>query len=350
MPHYLVFFVTRNCTAHCRHCLLGDRAFSTDDLTLTEIEKTVRSMDPLLFLLITGGDPFMRDDIADIVEVFYKSPGFRNLGMPSNGYLCDKIVDHAERILANCPGIDFAMDISLDGVGEDHDRIRGVPGLFDRAVETYRKLDKLKGRYPNFNLNVAVTISSFNHHKLDELYDFLTGDLGVRNINHLLCRGNPRDPAAVEVDMLKYREFSARLDADLKRRMLSGYRGYPFADLVNAMKIVRERLIHSISCSDRFIVPCYAGRLGVILYPDGDVAACEIRDDILGNLRSEEYDFRKIIRSSRAAAIRRKIRDERCFCTYECFLTNAVMFNPRMFASVLMETLKIKVSRVFHKE
>ncbi len=346
LPHYLVFFVTKNCTARCRHCLLGERAHSTDELTVDEISRMTRHMDPLLFLLITGGDPFLRTDIVDIIKTFYRSPGFRNLGMPSNGFLTDRIVSAAETILTDCPGIDFAIDISLDGVGEDHDRIRQVPGLFDRATDTYRRLQQLQKKFPNFNLNVAVTVSHFNHTKLDELYRFLTDELGTRSINHLLCRGDPRDPQALDVDMENYTRFSDQLDADVKQNTLTGYHGYPFADLVNAMKMVRQKIIRTIREKDRFVVPCYAGQLGVILYPNGDLAPCELRNEILGNLREQDYDFRAIIHSPAAQAVRRQIRNEQCRCTYECFLTNAVMFHPRMFSSVLLEAVKMKWARL----
>jgi len=350
LPHYLVFFVTNNCTAQCRHCLLGERKTSRNELSLEEIVKITKHMDPLLFLLITGGDPFLRDDIADIVQAFYERPGFRNLGMPSNGYLTEKIVDHSKRILDNCPGIDFAIDISIDGIGEDHDKIRGVPGLFTKAIATYHELEKLKNKYKNFNLNIAVTISYFNHDKLDELYEFLTEELKVVNINHLLCRGNPREPEALKVDMDNYWRFSSRLDADLKKHILSGYHGYSFTDLINAMKLVRQKLIKLIVETDKFITPCYAARLGAILYPDGNVSACELRDYVLGNLRSNDYNFRQIINSGKADHIRDQIKKDRCHCTYECFLTNAVIFNPRMLLSVLNETKKIKLARLFHKE
>ncbi len=350
LPHYLVFFVTRNCTARCAHCLLGERAESHNELTVEEIERMTAHMDPLLFLLITGGDPFLRDDIDRIVAAFYRRPGFRNLGMPSNGYFPAKIMAAAETILKQCPGIDFAIDISIDGVGEDHDRIRGVPGLFDRAIETYRGLSELKKRFRNFNLNVAVTVSHFNQDKLDSIYEFLTRDLGVVNINHLLCRGDPRDPVALQVELEKYRAFSDRLDRDLKQSMLTGYAGYPFADMINAMKNMRRRVIEKIQTDRRFVVPCYAARLGVILYPDGSLAPCELRSETLGNIREEAYDFRKVMMSERADQVRQSINRERCFCTYECFLTNAMMFNPGMLLSVVAETFRIKASRFLHKE
>ncbi len=349
LPHYLVFFVTRRCTAKCGHCLLGDRCFSERELSLEEIESFSRNMDPLLFLLITGGDPFIRKDLPDIIKTFYRNPGFRNLGMPSNGYLTDKIADDVESILVDCPNIDFAVDISIDGIGESHDRIRGVPGLFDRAMETYRKLEILQNRFDNFNLNVAVTVSAFNHMKLESLYTFLKTELKVKTINHLLCRGNPRDPDALQVDMDKYSDFSDMLDEDMKKDILTGYKGYPFADLVNGMKMIRQKVIRQTAEEGRPVVPCYAARLGAVVYPNGDVMACELRDDKLGNLREMDYRFNEIVRSARAESIRRKITDENCHCTYECFLTNGVMFTPRLTMSVVWESLKLKFQRLLFR-
>ena len=350
LPHYLVFFVTKNCTAACRHCLLGDRQKSENELQLDEIGRMTDYMDPLLFLLLTGGDPFLREDLIEIVRLFYRKPGFRNLGMPSNGLMTDRIVTFAETILESCPGIDFAIDISIDDIGSSHDMIRNVPGLFDKAIATYVELRKLQNRFSNFNLNIAVTVSKFNQDHLMDLYDYLVKDLGVVTINHLLCRGNPRDPEALDVDIDLYRRFSDRVDRDIQARVLKGYSGYPFADLINGMKVVRERVIRKIVKNRRFVIPCYAARLGVILYPDGDIAPCELRDEVLGNIRDAGYNFREIVFSDNADRIREQIDKERCYCTYECFLTNAIMFNPVMLASVACEVMKIKGSRLFRKE
>ncbi len=347
LPHYVVLFVTERCTANCKHCLLGQKTGNLDELTLEEIEMMSRHMNPLLFLLITGGDPFIRDDISEIVKILYRKPGFRNLGMPTNGFLTEKIVSETERILKDCPGIDFAVDVSIDGIGDDHDAIRRKPGLFKQAIATYQELKKLTERYDNFNLNVAVTVSAYNHDKLDDLYAFLRNELGAVTINHLLCRGDPREKDALDVDMENYRKFSELLDRDMKNNSLKGYHGYPFADMVNAMKMVRQRLIHKIRKENRFIVPCYAARLGVVIYPNGDVAPCELRSEILGNLRASGYDFRAILESENAEKIRSTIRKDACFCTYECFLTNAVMFNPMVLLKVLLETGRIKFSRLF---
>ena len=130
-PLYLVFFVTRNCTAHCSHCLLGERSSMTDELSLSEIENMASSMGPLLFLLLTGGEPFLRDDLARIAEVFREHTGALNIGIPTNGSLTDRVANTTRDILEACPGVDLAVDVSLDGIGKAD---VGVVGQNERDV------------------------------------------------------------------------------------------------------------------------------------------------------------------------------------------------------------------------
>ncbi|MDP8235291.1 MAG: hypothetical protein P9M08_06945, partial [Candidatus Erginobacter occultus] len=72
-PIYLVFFITEKCNADCKHCLLGGIHPGTDELTIDEIEKVSRSMDDFLFLLPTGGEPFLRKDLPEIVRIFHRN-------------------------------------------------------------------------------------------------------------------------------------------------------------------------------------------------------------------------------------------------------------------------------------
>ena len=97
LPVYLVYFITDACNAKCKHCLLADGAhpgweepsmtYRKQELSLEEIEKVAASMGKgsLMFLLPTGGEPFLRKDIGEIVKIFHKNTGVRNVGIPSNG-------------------------------------------------------------------------------------------------------------------------------------------------------------------------------------------------------------------------------------------------------------------------
>lgn len=349
MPLYIVFFVTERCNARCAHCLCGSGPTRTNDLTLEEIQRIAEGMDDFLFLLLTGGEPFLRDDLPEIARTFYEQNSVKNMVMCTNGSMPEKVAETAERILDLCPGMDLGIDVSIDGIGEEHDRVRGVPGLFEKTVRTYRLLREMEAKRPNFNCNVEVTVSTFNQDRLMELYGYLKRELGVSTVFNLLTRGAPRDPVARGVKIEKYLEFNRAIADDIRRNVLSGYYSFPFADWINAKRAVRFRIISRIVTERRWILPCTAANLGCILRSDGDVYPCELLDMRMGNLREEDYDFRKIWWSERAEEIRRHIKKTRCFCTYECFLTNNILFNPRIFPLLFWKWLQIKTGRLMSR-
>ena len=148
-PIYFVFLVTGNCNAHCKHCLLGEREPITDELTIDEIEKVSASMDDMLFFTPTGGEPFLRKDLAEIVKIFHRNNAALNVGIPTNGSLTDRVVARVKEMLESCPDVDLHIDVSIDDIGERHDEIRGFKGLFDRAITTYKELRKMEKHYKN---------------------------------------------------------------------------------------------------------------------------------------------------------------------------------------------------------
>ena len=344
-PLYVVFFVTDRCTARCAHCLLGHEVCTQRELSLDEIQRWAKNMPEFYFLLPTGGEPFLRPDLPDIVRLFVQHCRVRNAGIPTNGSLTDNVVVSVERILTENPALDLAVDVSFDGTRELHDSIRGVDGLFDKAVATYRALEKIARGNRRFNLDVAVTVSALNQDRLDELLDFLVGDLGVKNINHLLVRGRPRDPAALEVDPEQYKRFNRRLEGYMNNGTLRGYTGYGEAAGINALKLVRQRAIERTVESGRRQVMCRAGRQGAVVKPDGRVFPCELLDRPMGSLRDADFDFKKIWRSKQARGVRRYIQDSKCFCTYECFMTLNVLYDPEQAARIAVRWAQLRAQK-----
>src|SRR5574341_616847 len=90
-PLYFVLFITKNCNARCGHCLLGSHERHTGELTIDEIEKVSASMDPMIFFTPTGGEPFLRKDLPEIVKIFHKNNHAPNVGIPSNGSLTSRV-------------------------------------------------------------------------------------------------------------------------------------------------------------------------------------------------------------------------------------------------------------------
>jgi MoaA/NifB/PqqE/SkfB family radical SAM enzyme len=133
----------------------------------------------------------------------------------------------------------------------------------------------------------------------------------------------------------------------MKNCTLSGYRTFPFSDFINAKRIVRHDLIARTVRENRYLVPCQAGRLGAAIFAQGDVLPCELHTDmVMGNLRKNDYDFRKIWFGQKADEFRKAIRRQKCFCTYECFHTLNILFNPRMLIPVFRQWAGIKWARV----
>jgi MoaA/NifB/PqqE/SkfB family radical SAM enzyme len=316
-------------------------------LSIDEIEKIAQSMDDLMFLLPTGGQPFLRKDIAEIVKIFYKETNVRNVGIPTNGTKTEQTINFVKDVMSSCPDIDLGIDVSIDGIGEVHDDIRRVKGLFDKAVNTYKELRKLEKIYPNFNVNIETTVSSYNDKHLLDMYDYFTNKLGANTIFTLLTRGAPKEPSSKFFDIAKYEEYAKKMEDGIKKRTLTGYYNFPFCDVINAKRIVRHRIIAKTVKENRYQVPCMAGKLGAAIFANGDVLPCELHTDmVLGNLRDFNYDFKKIWFSKKADDARKLICDTKCFCTYECFLTLNILFNKRMYPQIFKEWLLIKKSKM----
>jgi len=349
-PLYFVYFVTENCNALCKHCLLGQRKFVLkDELTIDEIERVSQSMGDMLFFTPTGGEPFLRRDLSEIVKIFHTNNHALNVGIPTNGSLTHRVVRQAKTMVEENPDLDLHIDVSIDGLPELHNEIRGVPGLFDKAIGTYQALRDLERHYPRLSTCVEVTVSAYNQHQLLDLYDYLKRKVGVNTVFPLLVRGEPREPGAKGFDIAKYEAFCRVLEEDNKQARLSGYYKLPYADVLNAYRIVRPEIISKTVREDRYQIPCFAGNLGAAMFSRGQVLPCELRyRDVIGNVRDHDYDFMKIWNSPRADEIRRDIRENKCYCTYECFLTVNILFNPLVLPRVARQWMTLKASKMRH--
>jgi hypothetical protein len=189
-------------------------------------------------------------------------------------------------------------------------------------------------------------VSSHNDKHLMENYAWFRRELEVDNVFTLLTRGSPKESIAKFFDVKLYEEYADLIEQDMKSGSLSGYDTFPFADFINAKRIVRHRLIAEIAKTNTYQIPCYAGSLGACMFANGDILPCELLiDRKLGNVRDVNYDFKKIWYSQKADETRKFIADTKCFCTYECFLTVNILFNPRMMPKILKEWGSLKMRK-----
>lgn len=340
-PIHLTFFVTRRCNAQCPFCFyLKSRTAPPlrEELSLDEIEKVSASLGSLLWLAFSGGEVFLREDIVPISRSFYENNRPAVMLYPTNGLMPGMIRERVEEILRICTKSTVAVKLSLDGVGAAHDALRNTPGSFGKTMETYRLLEELIDTHPHFELGINTVFCSANQDEMDGIIDFVLGLERVATHTISLVRGNLADERFKETDTAKYHRAIARLEENLRSRTSPLYR-FRGARIKAAQDILQRRLIHRTRQEGRRLIPCYAGRLNLVLGESGEVYPCEIRADGFGNVREYGYDMHRVCRSGQAERLREEIRKGGCYCTHECYFMTNILFNPRLFPSLLREYL-----------
>jgi MoaA/NifB/PqqE/SkfB family radical SAM enzyme len=221
------------------------------------------------------------------------------------------------------------VNLSLDGVGEKHDVVRGVKGNFARAMRTYTGLKALKERYKNFTLGVHTVISNFNVNEFDAIYAFVRDELRPDSfISEIAEERVELDTVGMGItpSLQKYQPVIERLQA--------GMRGAEFRGVSRITQSFRDRyydIVKRTLLEKRQVIPCMAGIASAQIAPNGDVWTCCIRAESVGNLREHNYDFPSVWKSARAAELRRSIKAGECYCP----LANAAYTNMLCHAPTL---------------
>ena len=343
-PIQLTFFVTRKCNARCPFCFYlagaGPPAASAPELSLPEIERIAGGLGSLLWLAFSGGEPFLRRDLPEISRLFYRRNRPAIMLYPTNGLTPELIAEQTERILRDCPRSVIAVKLSLDGVGEAHDRLRGTPGGFAKVIETYERLAPLLDRYPQFELGVNTVFCRANQDHMDGIADFVARLKRIRTHTVSLVRGELADAGYKQVDLGKYQRIAQRLGDELRRGVAPVY-AFRGARLKAAQDIVQRRMILRTAREPQRLVDCYAGRLNLVLSETGEVYPCETRMQSLGNVRDHDYDLRAIMRAAPARATLDSIARRECACTHECYFVTNILFNPWLYPALTTEYLAL---------
>ncbi len=338
LPLHLTFFVTARCNAVCRHCFYWDSLNKGQkELTLDEIDKIAAAMERVLWIAFSGGEPFLRQDLPEFAKILHDRLSPVTLSINTNGIRVAEIVESAERLVKNCPNTFVAILCSLDGLPETNDRIRGVPRNFERTVETFRELKKMSRGLPNMGVGISTTFCAWNQDEMDGMYEYVVNELAPDNWDLSFVRGKPMEPAIGAADVAKYRRIKARLEQAFATGKLSYYKNMPLARFVHAKERLSTKTVLNTIDTGQFQVPCYAGALSAVISEEGDVYACELLSNKIGNLREVGYDIAKLWEGERARSMRAFIRDTKCFCTHECNMSINLLFNPTVYPRIVKE-------------
>lgn len=323
----LSIILTYRCNSRCSMCNIWQHpTLPAEEVTLETLAKLPGGFD---YLNLTGGEPTLRADLEALVDLLH--PKTRQLEISTNGLQADKL----ERILRKHP--DVKIRISLEGIGERNNAIRGEKNGFERKMDTMKRLVAAGG----CDLGFATTFQDDNCDQLLDLYR-LCNSFGGEMATSALHNGyqfhktdnepynRVRIARAVQpliVEMLRSRRpknwFRAYLNLGLMKKILGQPR----------------------------LIPCTAGRDFAFVDPWGSVYACNVRPDLeIGDLTAQTWE--EIYHGPRAVEARTKVAR----CTHNCWMVGSaktairnkhVARLPRLkpLAWVLVNKLRVALGR-----
>lgn len=297
-----------------------------------EIERIFSNplLDKLKIVTLSGGEPFLRGDLSEIVRIILKScPSIKRLSINSNGLESNLIESQLNRVFSlSFPQTlkGFSLQISVDGYGEAHDEIRGVSNAFEKVKETLQRLKTLQSFYP-LNIQIVCVVQKLNIDNLPLLSKFAS-DFGIP-IRYNPVIETPANtsyfreqlmPTSTQLKLLK-KYFSDSLRKDLDWVNLAFWSEY--------FRIVDGK-------KRKF--PCALPYYGLFLGAEGNVFICgEDMALVYGNIHEESLDT--IWASKRAQRLRKNCIKKNCpSCLSSCVSGLSLSLEFFYFARYLART------------
>jgi MoaA/NifB/PqqE/SkfB family radical SAM enzyme len=330
----LIFFVTSRCNATCETCFYWDELNQRGDLSWEEIVKLSETTPPITDLWFSGGEPTLRKELPEIIDLFVRNNGVHYINLPTNGLKPNRIYEVAEHCLSRNQNLELHVNIALDGLRETHDFIRGVPGNFEKALESARMLRRLK---PSFGLRLIVNINTvITRDNLDEilpLAEFIRAErLGDGHYFNLI-RGDAKNPDLKRVHREKLRRIYSQLPEiqstyaermfDEQNRLM---RWISKAIYVGTLTFHHRTQFQNLDGRVRWAMPCTAGETSAVIDFDGRVRACELRKPI-GNVRDVGMNFKVFWESAARKNEPGQIACDQCWCTHVCFIHDSLRYS-----------------------
>ncbi|PIS36841.1 MAG: radical SAM protein [Nitrospirae bacterium CG08_land_8_20_14_0_20_52_24] len=312
--------VTYRCNAKCYMC--NTWRYPTkqeEEITPGIIEKIPSG---LKFLNITGGEPFLRDDIEDIVDVALRKTA--RLVISSNGYFTDKIAALARKF----PSV--GIRISIEGLPAANDELRGIKDGFDHGLRTLLELQAMGMK----DIGFGITVSDRNAKDMVELYrlskamDLEFATASTHNSFYFHKGDNTfKDPEMVAREFEKVSRLL--LKEKHPKKWFRSYFNHGMANYVRGGK----RLL-----------PCDVGTDVFFLDPFGNILPCNGMDVAapMGNLRNQTFE--EIWNSEHARNVREQVRH----CDKNCWMIGSAA--PAMKKNIKVPIAWIIQNKLFSKK
>ena len=328
-------FVTSTCNSLCRTCFYWDELNQGRDLTFDQLQRISQTAPAFHKLWISGGEPFLRKDLAEIIELFYLNNGMRHVNLPTNGLLPVKVESVVSYLLERCPQLVVDLNFSLDGLANTHDAIRGVPNNFVKTLATIRLAEQKWRGVRRVRRNIVSCVTTENYRELIDLGHQMMREANPDGHYFEIVRGNPMDPTLKRIPreelsalhrqlMWFHEQYADKLFAHLSPAARSFARAYYLGNIKLHFDLHEQN-----HYSDKaWPMPCTAGQTTFVIDHDGHFRSCELRSK-LGDLKDYDYNLTAAMQS---AAMKKEVADipgAKCWCTHSCFIHGSSKFSPK---------------------
>ncbi|MCB5228581.1 MAG: radical SAM protein [Candidatus Cloacimonetes bacterium] len=314
------------CNSRCATCNVWKK--KARNLTPDEYRKIFKSVGRAPYwITFSGGEPFLREDLDEVVTSIYQISRPRIINIPTNGILTKTIVEKTAAIAKACPKAQIIINVSIDGVEDQHDEIRRVPGNYKKAIATFNRLKALK--LPNLSVGIHTVISKLNVESFASIATELMRLEPDSYITEIAEERVELDTIGADItpSLVNYKSAADFLIHRIKRSKFKGMN-----KITMAFRIEYYNLVKRIMRDKKQVLPCYSAVASAQISPDGDLWPCCVKATNMGNLRQSNYNFRKIWYSAEAELERRSIHRRECWCPLaNAAYTNMLMDLPTLF-------------------
>lgn len=338
------FFVTARCNARCAFCFnahnLADwRQRRRRELSLEEIRQVARHLGRLPFLTFSGGEPFLRKDLPQIVSAFQQLAHTRWVTIPTNASLTSRTLQAINQILLDCPGLFLTIQISVDGLFERHDLSRRLKGGFEALIATLRGLARLRQVFPRLRVQLTTPFEGRALEEVKEIREYFRRNFDFDQHLFYLFRKAGQTISDDNLHLVDdYIAFMAQHEAQESGERCKGL----WARAVRALQGRTYADYLAIKKRHAYLRPCYASEKFLTIYDEGSVCACEVLEDHkLGSLRDFGYDYYQLKKAQRVKSWRRRhLLDGKCTCEWACAPPINMLYDPGSFRGILRALLK----------
>jgi len=286
-PHKISYVVTYKCNLSCKMCNIWKKK-SEEELSLEEIEKFFKKSNRFSWVGLTGGEPFLREDIVEVAKVILDNcRELTALHLATNGTMTDRIGEFVEKVLEyKRKKVKLLFTLSIDGPQVLHDQIRGIEGTWHKCIATFKKLRGKKLVQARF----GITLSHDNFDRfhetftsLKEAYPFLRFDDVTINIfqKSSFYYNNTNMPELNYSDIIKAIDKILEMDKDS-------------FSINNFLRRTYLRLYKRYAQEKKCPLRCQALSSTCLINPNGDIYPCGIYAQKAGNIKEENYDLEKV--------------------------------------------------------